>query len=122
NPRRGFRSEGGAQVHETRRISRSLTSPAKPATQQAKCKELLHAPGISVPQSVRHACEEFAREAGYLVDEAGEFSLAEHDELHVGLGDDGGVAGGLLEQRELAERVARPELRDLAATAAHPGP
>src|SRR6266446_3621216 len=70
---------------------------------------------------MRHAREEFAREAGHLVDEAREFALAEHDELHVGLGDDGGVAGGFLEQRELAERVARAELRDLAAPAAHPG-
>ena len=34
----------------------------------------------------------------------GELALAEHDELHVGLGDDGRVAGRLVEQRELAER------------------
>ena len=56
-------------------------------------------------------------EAGDLVDEAGELALAEHDELHVGLGDDGRVAGRLVEQRELAERVARAERRDLAALA-----
>ena len=75
-----------------------------------------------VPESVRHAREEFAREAGNLVDEAREFALAEHDELHVGLGDDGGVAGRLLEQRKLAERVARAELRDLAAAPGYAGP
>ena len=47
----------------------------------------------------------------------GELALAEHDELHVGLGDDGRVAGRLVEQRQLAERVARAEGGDLAALA-----
>ena len=48
---------------------------------------------------------------GHLVDDAGELALAEHDELHVGLGDDGRVAGRLVEERELAERVAGAERR-----------
>ena len=37
----------------------------------------------------------------------GELALAEHDELDVALGDDGRVAGRLVEQRQLAERLAR---------------
>ena len=60
-------------------------------------------------------------EAGHLVDEAGELALAEHDELHVGLGDDRRVAGRLLEQGELAERVAGADGGDLAALAGDPG-
>ena len=43
--------------------------------------------------------------------DAGELALAEDDELHVGLGDDRRVAGRLLEQGELAERVARADVR-----------
>ena len=54
--------------------------------------------------------------------QAGELALAEHDELHVGLGDDGRVAGRLVEEGELAEGVARAEVGDLAAVAARPGP
>src|SRR4029077_6193084 len=70
---------------------------------------------------VRHSGEKFSREAGDFVDEAGELTLTEHDALHVALGDDGRVSGGLLEQRELAEGVARAEGRDLAAVSAHAG-
>ena len=53
--------------------------------------------------------------------DAGELALAEHDQLHVGVGDDGGVAGRLVEQRQLAERVAGAEGRDLAALAGDRG-
>ena len=60
-------------------------------------------------------------EARYLVDDAGELALTEHDEVHVGLGDDGRVAGRLLEERELTEGVARADRRDLAAVPAHLG-
>ena len=46
-------------------------------------------------------------EARHLVDDAGELALAEHDELDVALGDDGRVPGCLVEEGELAERLAR---------------
>src|SRR5262249_30385875 len=56
-----------------------------------------------------------------LVDDAGELALTEHDEVHVGLGDDGCVARRLLEEGELAERVARADRRDLAPVPEDPG-
>src|SRR5205823_8597034 len=116
---RGDRSEGEAQAKGARSIWRSLTSRAKPAAQQAKCRELLHRSRVGVSQPVGHAREELAGEAGHLVDETRKFALAEYDELHVGLGDNRGVAGGFFEQRELAERVARAAGRELAAVAVH---
>ena len=62
---------------------------------------------VGLAQAPGHAGEQLAGEAGDLVEDAGELALAEHDELHVGLGDDGGVAGRLVEERELAERRRR---------------
>ena len=70
---------------------------------------------------MRHAREQLARETRNLVDDAGELALTQHDEVHVGLGNDGRVAGRLLEQCELAERGARTDRRDLAAVAEDPG-
>ncbi len=42
--------------------------------------------GVGRAQTVRHAGEQLAREPGDLVDDPGELALAEHDELHRGLG------------------------------------
>ena len=38
--------------------------------------------GVGLAQALGHAGEQLAREAGDLVDDAGELALAEHDELH----------------------------------------
>jgi hypothetical protein len=75
--------------------------------------------GVGFAEAVRHAGEELASEAGHLVDEARELALAEHDELHVAVGDHRRVARCLFQQGQLAERIARPELGDLAALLAH---
>src|SRR5436190_10632663 len=72
-------------------------------------EKLLHASLVGFAEALGHAGQHLARKAGNLVDDAGELALTEYDELHVGLGYDAGVAGRLLEQRELPEGVARAE-------------
>src|SRR5438105_9222600 len=76
---------------------------------------------VRVAETLGHAGEHLAREAGYLVDDARELALTEHDELHIGLGHDCRVARRLLEQGEFPERVARTEGRDLATVPGHRG-
>ena len=76
---------------------------------------------VGLAEAVGHAGEQLAREAGHLVDEAGELALAEHDELHVGVGDDGRVAGRLVEQGELAEASPGPSVATLRPWRLDPG-
>ena len=64
-------------------------------------------------QASGQAGEQLVREAGYLVDQARELALAEHDELHRRDGRDRRVARRPVEQCEVAEEVAGPERRDL---------
>ena len=76
---------------------------------------------VGLAQAAGHPGEQLARDAGDLVDEPAELALAEHDDLHRRLRGDGRVARRLVEERELAERGARAERRDLAAAAADLG-
>ena len=80
-----------------------------------RCVRLLTL-GVGLAEALGHAGEQLWAKPG-LVDEAGELALAEHDELHVGVGDDGRVARRLVEEGELAEGLARAEGRDLPALA-----
>src|SRR5690349_6192117 len=59
--------------------------------------ELLDLLAVGLAEAVRHPGQEFPGEAGDLVDQARELALTEDDQLHVAVGDDGRVAGCLLQ-------------------------
>src|SRR3712207_8235321 len=50
-----------------------------------------------------------------------ELALAEDQQVHLGVGDDGGVAGQAGEERELSEAAAGAERGDLLVVAPHRG-
>src|SRR5688500_9628475 len=72
---------------------------------------------VELADALRERGEELVRELRHLVEQTGELARPEHEHGAVGLGDRGGRARPLVEQRQLAEVGARPERRDLASVA-----
>src|SRR6187431_3772701 len=76
--------------------------------------------GVELVDPVRHAVEERVADLGHLVERAQEGVSGERYERHGAHCGDRRVAGRRVEQAELAEIVAGPELGDLAPTSRDP--
>src|SRR5438132_5238057 len=73
---------------------------------------------VCLAQAMCRAGEHLAREAGQLIEQRGELALADDNKLHVGIGGDRRIAGGIYEERKFPERAPRSESGDFLALAA----